>query len=108
MNKNQEELERIIKEIRENKCMACEYRYDRNGCIVKQVKNGNRCPKEITDNDIASAILSAGYVKLADVELDEGKITEIIRKELGKEAYGIEVVIAKKIVAKLTEEKNGL
>ena len=53
-----EKFREIIKELRDHKCIACEYRYDRNGCILHQVKNQNHCLRNITGEDIIKAIVS--------------------------------------------------
>ena len=78
MNKNQEGLERIIAD-------------KISGCICSEGQEGESCGLCINViKDIVQVILSTGYVKLSDVELDEEKIEEILRCHQG----GLELHIA--------------
>ena len=72
MNKNQEELERIIIDLHIS-CVNC-------NCFLTGIQT----------EKIAQVILSAGFVKLDSVELDEEKIEEILRGHQG----GLELHIA--------------
>ena len=66
MNKNQEGLERIIAD-------------KISGCICSEGQEGESCGLCINViKDIVQVILSTGYVKLSEVELDKSKIREII------------------------------
>ncbi len=44
--------------------------------------------------NIASAILSAGYVKLSDVEIDEEKLEKLINKEISDSIGSARCVVA--------------
>ncbi len=68
MNKNQEELERIIKGSKIGQRALLEYLEEAEwiGDIM----------------ELCESILSAGYVKLSDVELDKSKLWEIVAKNL--------------------------
>ena len=45
-----------IEEVRKNKCLVCEYHYDKNACLLHQVKNRDYCKQDLTDKEIITAI----------------------------------------------------
>ena len=69
MNKNQEELVAIIRVSSNKVCRECKI-------YTKEM-----------DSELASAILSAGYVKLSDVELDEEKLLVLMLNKIPSEYY---------------------
>ena len=96
MNKNQEELERIIEE----------FEYDIVHFIDSKIDNEEIFKKYDGEIDylwkaLAQAILSAGYVKLSDVELDEFKIAQILAK---KEYCGDKCAEAAHAIAQAKDE----
>ena len=73
MNKNQEELERIIQKI----CKKINPNFTDNIFIQDDFNTPPNNWTVVLIKTIASAIISAGYIKLSDVELDEEKEVEI-------------------------------
>ena len=60
----------ILEEVRKKKCIICEYRYDKNGCMLHQIKNRDYCKRDLTDKEIIDALVQdKSWIK--DIKKDE-------------------------------------
>lgn len=100
MQTDHEKLVEIIKEARKNKCYVCEYRYDKNGCSLHQIKNRHSCNADLTDDELATAILKE-FVRKDGIEIDEEKLVGVVRDIILSDKISIEVTHA--IATKIKE-----